>query len=149
MSAHRALLRAGFALVLLALVSGALIFFFPNPRMGASAHVTGVLNGLLLVALALSWEALRLPPRRGALVRGLFLYGTYANWAGTLLAAVWGTNRLTPVAGAGFGATGWKELVVGTILISLSLAMLAGMTLVVHALRPQRAAAGAAAAAGA
>jgi len=138
MSVHRGLLRAGFLLVLLGLLAGTVIPAFHNPRMGVSAHLTGVLNGMLLIALGLGWEALRLSARSGALARGLFLYGTYANWAGTVLAAAWGTQRLTPVAGAGFAAPAWKELVVQVVQLSLVLAMLVATGMVVYALRPQR-----------
>lgn len=136
MTPNRVLLRAGFLLVLLAFLTGALIPRFLNPRMGVSAHVTGVLNGLLLIGLALAWESLRLSPGRGKWVRALFLYGTYANWAATVLAAAWGTKRLTPVAGAGFDAPAWQELVVQVIQVSLALALLLAMALVVWALRP-------------
>ena len=133
---HRGLLRAGFLLVLLALLGGTVIPNFTNPRLAVSAHVTGLLSGLLLVALGLCWGALRLSAGRGRLVRGLFLYGTYANWAVSLLGAAWGTKRLTPIAGAGFAAAPWQEAVVEVGLLSLVLAMLVGTVLVLVALRP-------------
>lgn len=136
MTPHRGLLRAGFLLFLLALLGGTVIPKFTNPRLAVSAHVTGLLNGLLLIALGLCWSALVLSPVQGKLVRALFLYGAYANWAVSLLGAAWGTKRLTPVAGAGYDATPWQETLVQVGLISLVLAMLAGTALVVWALRP-------------
>jgi hydroxylaminobenzene mutase len=138
MTPHRGLLRAGFLLVLLALLGGTVIPKFTNPRLAVSAHVTGLLNGLLLVALGLCWSALVLSPPRGRLIRALFLYGAYANWAVSLLGAAWSTKRLTPVAGAGYEATPWQETVVQIGLLSLVLAMLVGTALVVWALRPRR-----------
>lgn len=136
MTPHRVLLRAGFLLILLALLGGTVIPRFTNPRLALSAHVTGLLNGLLLIALGLCWSALSLTPARGRLVRALFVYGAYANWAVSLLGAAWGTQRLTPIAGAGFAATPWQETVVQMGLLSLVLAMLVGTALVVWALRP-------------
>ena len=136
MTPHRGLLRAGFLLFLLALLGGTVIPSFTNPRLAVSAHVTGLLNGLLLIALGLCWSALVLSPVRDKLMRALFLYGAYANWAVSLLGAAWGTKRLTPVAGAGFGATPWKETVVQLGLLSLVLAMLVATAMVVWALRP-------------
>jgi len=137
MTPHRVLLRAGFLLILLALLGGTVIPRFTNPRLALSAHVTGLLNGLLLIALGLCWSALVLSPARGRLVRALFLYCAYANWAVSLLGAAWGTKRLTPIAGAGYEAAPWRETVVLVGLLSLVLAMLVATTLVVWALRPQ------------
>ncbi len=137
MTPHRVLLRAGFLLILLALLGGTVIPLFTNPRLALAAHVTGALNGLLLIALGLCWDALVLSPARGRLVRALFLYGAYANWAVSLLGAAWGTKRLTPIAGAGFAARPWQETVVQVGLLSLVPAMLVGTGLVVWALRPR------------
>jgi hypothetical protein len=136
MPAHRALLRAGFLLVLLSLVTGLAIPLFRNARLAVAAHVTSLLGGLLLVGLALAWGAFRLSAVQGRWVRGLFLYGTYTNWGATCLGAAWGTSRLTPVSGAGFQAARWQELVVEVLLVSLVLAMLVGTVMVVYALRP-------------
>ena len=138
MTPHRGLLRAGFLLFLLALLGGTVIPKFTNPRLAVSAHVTGLLNGLLLIALGLCWSALVLSPAQGKLVRALFLYGAYANWAVSLLGAAWGTKRLTPIAGAGYEAAPWQETIVQIGLLSLVLAMLVGTAIVVWALRPHR-----------
>ena len=132
---ERLLIRAGFLLFTLALITGLAIPAFFNPRMALAAHVTGTLNGLVLVALGLAWRHLVFGPRQAGFTRGAFLYGTYANWASSCLAAAWGTQRLTPLAGAGFGAAPWKEIVVQALQVSLGLAMLAGSLSVVHALR--------------
>jgi hydroxylaminobenzene mutase len=136
MRPDRALLRAGFLLVLLALVTGFAIPAFRNPKMALGAHLTGVMNGLLLVALAVAWSSLRQGPGRARLTRGLMLYAAYVNWGGTCLAAAWGTSRLTPINGAGFTSLPWQEAVVQSLQVSLALAIVAGLLLVVHGLRP-------------
>ena len=138
MRPNRVLLRAGFLLVLLALLTGFAIPAFKNQHMAVNAHVTGALNGLLLVALACAWESLRQGPGRARLVRGLALFGAYTNWGATCLAAAWGTSRLTPQAGAGYTAMPWQEAIVQTLQVTLALSIALAMLLVVMALGPER-----------
>ena len=138
MRPDRVLLRAGFLLVLLALLTGFAIPAFKNQHMAVNAHVSGTLNGLLLVALACAWASLRRGPGRAKLVRGLALYGAYTNWGATCLAAAWGTSKLTPQAGAGFTAQPWQEAVVQTLQVTLALSIALAMLLVVLALGPDR-----------
>ena len=136
MQPDRMLVRAGFVLVCLALVTGFAIPEFTNPRMGLAAHVTGVLNALLLIAVGLSWNLLLLSPGLQSLTRGLFLFATFTNWAGSCLAAAWGTSRLTPLTSAGHSAQGWQETLVQSLQISVALSALTASILVVYALRP-------------
>jgi hydroxylaminobenzene mutase len=130
-----ALVRAGFVLFTLALLTGFAIPAFLNHRMALAAHVTGILNALILMALGLAWGLLAVSPRQATLTRGAFLYATYANWATSCLGAAWGTTRLTPLSAAGYGAAPWKEAVVLALRVSFTLAMLAGAVSVVYALR--------------
>lgn len=133
----RVLVRAGFALFTLALLTGLAIPSLLNQRMALAAHLTGVVNALVLIALGLSWSLLSVSPLQAKLTRGAFLYGAYANWGASCLAAAWGTSRLTPLSGAGYGAVPWKEAVVQVLQVSLSLAILAGAASVVFSLRPR------------
>jgi len=134
-AAQRTLIRAGFVLFSLALVTGLAIPAFHNPKMALAAHVTGVLNALVLIALGLTWGPLAATPSRKAVIRGMFLYATFVNWGGSCLAAAWGTTRLTPLTAAGFGAAPWQEAVVAVFQISIALTILPGAALVVVALR--------------
>ena len=129
------LIRAGYVLFILALLTGFLIPVLLNQRMTLAAHVTGVMNALVLIVLGLTWGLLTVSPLQANLIRGAFLYATYANWVASCLAAAWGTNRQTPVAGAGYGAAPWQETVVQGLQGSLGLAILAGAALVVYGLR--------------
>jgi hydroxylaminobenzene mutase len=131
------LVRAGFLLFTLALLTGFAVPAFVNQRMALAAHVSGVLNALLLMALGLAWGLLAVSPLQAKLTRGAFLYATYVNWVASCLAAAWGTNRLTPLSGAGYGAAPWKESVVQALQVSLAVAILAGAVSVVYALRPK------------
>ena len=136
---ERLLIRAGFVLFTLALLTGLAVPAFLNHRMAVAAHLTGVVNALLLIALGLAWGLLAMSPVQARLTRGVFLYATYANWGSSCLAAAWGTSRLTPLSGAGYSAAAWKEGLVQVLQVSLSLAILAGAVSVVYALRSPRA----------
>jgi hydroxylaminobenzene mutase len=131
----RTLMFSGFLLFLLALVTGLFFNKLPNPRLGQGAHITGLMNGMFLVLLGLSWDHLRLTARAGAWVVRLILFGTYANWGFSLLAAVLKTGNLTPLASGGQTADPWKEAIVGAGLISLTLCMLAAVGMIVWSLR--------------
>ena len=93
------------------------------------------MNALILMALGLAWGFSPFSPLQAKFIRGLFLFGTFANWATGSLAAAWGTSHLTPLSGAGYGAVPWKEAVVQALQVSVMLAILAGAVLVVYALR--------------
>ena len=134
------LVRAGFVLLTLALLTGFAMPEFLNQKMALAAHLTGIMNALILMALGLAWSLLTVSPLQARLTRGAFLYGTYANWVTSCLAAAWGTSRLTPMSGAGYSAAPWKEAVVQALQVSLALAILAGAVLVVYALRSKPAA---------
>ena len=121
----RRLIWHGILLFLLGLLTGALVGALKNPRMGISAHLEGVMNGTFLAVLGLAWQYLRLSSGLEAAAYWLALYGTYVNWAATLLAAVFGTSVMTPIIGQGYTAERWQELVVNFGLITLSLAMIA------------------------
>src|SRR5438445_9482827 len=91
----RRLLWHGMFLFLLGLFTGFVELKFSNPRMGLAAHLEGVMNGTFLVALGAVWMEVRLSEGlKGAAYCGA-LYGTYANWAVTTLAAIFGTGALS------------------------------------------------------
>jgi len=132
----RRLLRAGALLFLLGLLVGFAIPSLANPRMGLSSHLEGVMNGMLLLVLGVIWERLRLGPRNHQLGVGLALFGTYANWGTTLLAAVIGAGEpMMPFAAAGFTGSAVEEGLIAAGLIALSLAMVGVSGLVLWGLR--------------
>lgn len=132
----RRLLRAGVILFLLGLLTGFVIPMLQHPRLGLSSHLEGVQNGMLLLILGLVWPHLRLSA--GWLRAGfsLALFGTFANWGTTFLAAVWAAGgEMMPIAGGGAVGTGWQEALVKFGLLSLSVAMLIVSGLVLYGLR--------------
>jgi len=121
---RRRLIWHGIFLFLLGLLTGFLVNrAFTNPRMGLSAHLEGVMNGTFLAVLGAVWGELRLPARAATAAFWLALYGTYVNWGATLLAAVFGTSRGTPIAGAGYAAAPWQENLVTSGFLSVAVAI--------------------------
>ena len=139
-SMARRLALLGASLVMLGLLTGWISGALTNPRMGLSAHLEGLMNGTLMLALAGCWGHVHLPARQERLCFGLFAFGTLSNWLATFLAALWGAGSGSmPLTGAGHRAEPWQEVLVFTLLITLSVAMMAGFYLVIRGLRAPRA----------
>lgn len=133
---RRRLAFHGALLLLAGMLTGLVETQFSNVRMGLAAHLEGVMNGILLLALAAAWGHVRLGARASAAALLALLYGTWVNWFCVTLAASWGTTALSPIASAGRApAAGWQEQVVLCGLISVALAMLSGVGLVAWGLR--------------
>lgn len=133
-AAARRFIELGVLLFLLGLLTGFGIPLMESPRMGVSSHLEGVLNGMFLVLLGLLWHRVALPPRGRRIAAGLAVFGTFANWLGTLLAALWGAGGMTPIAGGGTRGTPLQEALVGMLLLSLSVAMVGACVLVLFGL---------------
>jgi (hydroxyamino)benzene mutase len=131
----RHLLVAGVLLFLIGLLTGFAIPLLAAPRLGLSSHLEGVLNGMFLIGLGLLWSRLVLPAWAATATFVLALYGTYANWFATLLAAMWGAAGMMPIAGGGASAAASGEAIVAGLLASLSLAMIAVCLFVLWGLR--------------
>ncbi|VVC75725.1 Hydroxylaminobenzene mutase HabB [Aquicella siphonis] len=130
------LIRSGVFLFLLGLLTGFVIPYMQNPRLGLSSHLEGILNGMFLVILGLIFKYLTLSCHSSRLVFFLSLYAAYANWATTLLAAIWGAGRtLMPLAAGNFKALPWQEGLINFGLISLSISMVMACLLVLWGLR--------------
>lgn len=135
-STGRRLMRWGMVLFLLGLLTGFAVPMLANPRMGLSSHLEGVLNGLVLLVLGLTWTKLRIGPGLSRTGFYLSVYGTYINWATTLIAAVWGAGgRMMPLAAPGHEGTDFQESLISFGLISLSVAMVIVSGIVIHGLR--------------
>lgn len=131
---HR-LLWHGLFLFLVGLLTGFAVPLLTNPRMGLSAHLEGVMNGIFLLVLGLLWEWFVLSARPRLFLFWLAVYGAYANWFTTVLAAILGTSRRTPIAGVGFTGQAWQENLIDVGLISLALAMVAACVIALWGLR--------------
>lgn len=136
----RHLLWHGMFLFLLGLLTGFVEAGFQNPRMGLAAHLEGVMNGTFLVALGAIWSEVKLQTRQKALTYWAMLYGTYANWAVTTLAAILGTAALSPITGAGHSALPWQEALVMVGFVSVGLTIVVASVMALWGLRRSTAA---------
>jgi hydroxylaminobenzene mutase len=131
----RRLLLHGMFLFLLGLITGFVEPQFTNPRMGLAAHLEGVMNGIFLLALGAIWTEVRLSVPVKAAAYWSALYGTYANWLFTTLAAIFGTGALSPITAAGHSALPWQENLVTSGFTSVGFVIVSTAVLVLWGLR--------------
>jgi hydroxylaminobenzene mutase len=129
----------GVLLFLLGLLTGVLVPAFTNSRMGLSAHMAGVQNGMVLAILGLLWPKVSLSEAQARWTATLAVFSMYAIWLALALAAAFGTSRTTPIAGAGFQGAPWQEWSVAALLYPGSIGILACAALVLYGLRRTRA----------
>jgi hydroxylaminobenzene mutase len=104
-------------------------------RMGVAAHLEGVMNGIFLVALGAIWTEVKLPPPAETAAYWTALYGTYANWLTTTLAAMFGTAAANPISAAGHHGQPWQENLVAAGFLSVAVSIIAASLLVLWGLR--------------
>ena len=126
---ERNLVKHGFVLILLSLLTGFAIPIAEAPRLALSAHTIGLISGILLLTLSAVWKYLVLSERQEKVAYWGWLYSSYANWFAILFGAMVGTGRTTPLASRGIEATYTAELFVAFLLISLSFAALLAVSL--------------------
>lgn len=139
MTMERRLVALGALLLMAGMLTGFVSGALANPRMGLVAHLEGLMNGILLIALGAAWRHVQLDASAERWVWGLLLFGTTANWFATLLAAIWGVGSLTmPLTAAGHTGADWQEWLVGGLLFALSFAMVGAFALIIRGVLAQR-----------
>lgn len=131
----RQLMWHGVLLFLLGLITGLLEQRFTNVRMGLAAHLEGVMNGILLLALGSAWDEVRLPNPVKVTAYWAALYGTYVNWFVTSMAAAFGTAANSPITSAGHRGQPWQESFVAIGFLTVTIAIIATSMLVLWGLR--------------
>ena len=121
------LAERGVLLFLLGLLTGLGQGVYRNPRVGLSAHLTGVQSGTVLIAFGLLWPYLGIAAGWAAPVAHTLWLSFYAIWFALVLAAVFGASKVLPIAGKGFSAKPWQEALVSTLMIAGSLACIAAV----------------------
>ena len=112
---------SGVLLFLFGLLTGFAIPRCRSPRLGLSAHLTGVQSGTFLVALGLLWPRLSMSPAWSAILANGTWVSLYMVWLSLLLAAVFGAGRGLPIAGGGITTTPARQTVVTVLLVVGSL----------------------------
>lgn len=123
------LIFLGILLFVLGLVIGLFIPMMANPRMGLSAHLEGVMNGMFLVILGLIWQKILFGEKTMKLIYGLTLFGTFANFLSVAIAGFTGAGKMMPIAGGKQG-TPVEEFIISSLLVTITVAMLLIGTLV-------------------
>ena len=132
---QRRLMWHGMSLFLLGLITGLLEQRFTNVRMGLSAHLEGVMNGILLLALGAAWSEVRLHHLLKVTAYCTALYGTYANWLVTSIAAAFGTAASSPITSAGHRGQPWQESFVAMGFLTVAIGIITTAILVLWGLR--------------
>jgi hydroxylaminobenzene mutase len=115
---------AGVLLILLGLLTGFIIADTRNPRVAMACHVEGIMGGMLLLLVGgVVWEHVHFGARAAKVVRYLLFYSTYANWFFLLLAALWGTGKMLPIAARGFHGAATQELIVAAGFVTSALSI--------------------------
>jgi len=122
----RKIIAAGTLLFIMGLFTGFAIPNFENSRMGLAGHLEGVMNGTFLIAVGAVWGHLALSIRLQLVSFWSLVYGSYANWLFVLVAAIFGTSEMTPIAGAGYQGLPWQETIVSLGFISVGITMVVG-----------------------
>ena len=85
---RRTLMRQGFLFLFLGLLLGLAIVALPHPSRWLAAHLTAFLTGLVLVAIALAWNELRLTAGQRTLAYITGLVAAYGGLVGNVFGAI-------------------------------------------------------------
>ena len=108
---------------------------FNNVRMDLSAHLEGVMNGVLLLALGAAWNEVRLPYPLKVMAYFTALYGTYVNWLVTSIAAAFGTAANSPITSSGHSGQPRQESFVAMGFLTVAIAIIVTSILALRGLR--------------
>ena len=131
---HR-LIQLGVLLLLISLLVGLAIPVFAVPRLGLTAHLLGVIQGMLLMVFGLVWPRLNL--KRTASVVGFWMaaYSGFVSWAVTVLAAAWGAGgTLWPIAGGTAHGSAAQEGIIAAGLVTSAIALIVVTSLILKGL---------------
>lgn len=130
------LLQAGILLFLLALFLGLAVPRFPVPRLGLSAHLLGIVQGIFLMLAGVLWPRLRLTRAMSRVGFWLGVYGCYAAWTANLLAGVWGAgNTMLPIAAGQARGNAFQEAIIAIGLRTAAVSLIATAILILWGLR--------------
>jgi hydroxylaminobenzene mutase len=128
--------QAGFFLFLCALLVGLVVQKFTVPRIGLSAHLLGIMQGIFLAVTGLLWPRLRLPPGAARVGFWLALYGCFAAWTANVLAGVWGAgNAMIPMAAGVAHGSALQEGIIALGLRTAALSLISASILILWGLR--------------
>lgn len=132
---RRHLLLHGLLLVMAGLLWGFVVPLTPLPRLALVAHIQFMVNGLLVIALAVL--LLAVPHRVGPKSLTVMVLAAWFVWP-MLLSQVanawWGTRQVLPIAAQQAGASGgatWQELTMKLTHIAAAVALVVAWALLI------------------
>jgi (hydroxyamino)benzene mutase len=132
---HR-LLQVGVALFLFASLEGFAIPYLAAPRLGLSVHTLSALQGVLLLALGLTWPRLNLGATTSQIAFWLLIYSAFAILAAYVMAAAWGAGNETMRLAAGTAhGSAFQEAVIKYVAYSSAPTGLTSFALILWGLR--------------
>ncbi len=133
--AHR-LIQVGVFLFLVGLIEGLLVPLFAVPRLGVSAHLLAITQGIFLVVLGLVWPRLHWSDRISRMVFWMVIYGCFSAWTANILGAILGAgNTMLPIAAGQAKGSPGEEMLITILLRSAALCLIASVVLVLWGLR--------------
>ena len=130
------MLQAGILLFLIALLVGLSVPRFSVPRLGLSAHLLGIVQGLFLMVAGVLWPRLRLTRAMSRIGVWLALYGCFAAWTANVLAGVWGAgNTMLPLAAGQARGSALQETIIAIGLRTAAVSLIATALLILWGLR--------------
>ncbi len=131
------LIRSGLILLLISVLAAILTPYLALPRLALSAHSIGITSSLLLICLGIIWQLLRLPSGLKTTAQACWLFSAFANWGGTLVAAITGAGGMTPVAAGNSTGSLIAEAIVTTLLTLVVVTTLLALSLTLRGFNNQ------------
>jgi hydroxylaminobenzene mutase len=132
---HR-LLQVGILLFLFALLVGIAVPRFAVPRIGLSAHLLGIMQGIFLMVTGLLWPKLKLPRAMSRVGFWLAIYGCFAAWTANLFAGIAGAgNTMLPIAAREAHGSALQEAIVAIGLRTSAVSLIAVTLVILWGLR--------------
>ncbi|RRI07841.1 hypothetical protein EH240_00950 [Mesorhizobium tamadayense] len=129
-------MQIGIALLLFSSFEGFAIPCLAAPRLGLSAHTLSGLQGVLLLALGLTWSRLNLGVVMSRLAFWLLIYSALAILAAYVMASVWGAgNETMPLAAGAFHGSAFQEAAIKAVGYSSAPPGLVSFVLILWGLR--------------
>ena len=135
---NRDFIKHGLILILLSLITGLVVQAIEIPRLGLSAHTIAILSGVLLIAIGGVWQVFELTERQQKFMYFSWLYSSYANWFGCLLAGIFGAGKVTPLAASGKTGSPIIEALVAILLASVAVVSFVAVALSLYGLKPKK-----------
>jgi hydroxylaminobenzene mutase len=124
----------GPALYLGALLNGLAIPKMTSPRLGFSAHLTGLQSGTFLIAVGLLWDRISISRSWSASLAYGLAVTLVLIWFASLLAAAFGTGEGLPIAGQGVTTTSARQRAVNILIATGSLGLIVAVAGVLGAM---------------